>query len=241
MRRNRAASPRKWLRLLLFLALIPATAGAPVDAAEANPAAPLAVLFLIPTRWVVARQFFPIVEMLEEQGVLVEIASDQRHTHTFWEDFVARQTVGDREPSYHLAVDLTYDDVCLADYAAVLVPGGHSHHGIIADERAQEILTAAAATRSVVGGIGQGVSVLVEFGLVRGREATIAPGDEDDAPTPNSRRIIEEAGGVYVASCVVTSTGTESTAIVITSTSRCVTGFARAVLHALFEIEEGAH
>ena len=186
-----------------------------------------------------AGQFFPIVEMLEEQGVLVEIASDQRHTHTFWEDFVTRQTVGDREPIYHLEVGLTYDDVSIADYDGVLIPGGHSHHGVIADERAQEILAAAAATSRFIGGIGQGVSVLVEFDLVRGRKATIAPGDEDDAPTPNSQRIIEEAGGIYVSSCVVTSPGTESTSILITATSRCVTGFARAVLHALFEIEEG--
>lgn len=221
--------PRKLLLLLIAFSSCTASAGP-------------SVLFLVPTKWVVARQFFPIVEMLEEQGVIVDIASDQAHAHLFWEDHVSRQTSGGEvESAHHLDVDLTYDDVCADDYDAILVPGGHSHHGVIADDRAREILTRASSAGGIVGGVGQGVSVLVEFDLIAGHKATIAPGDADDAPTPNSVRIIEEAGGTFIWDCVVTSSSPSTGFTLITATSQCIHGFAREVLRCLEAIEPDLH
>jgi len=202
-----------------------------------------AVLFVVPTKWVVARQFFPILDLLREEGVRVDVASDRAHTHEFWEDYVACQT-SSAAPSlsrYALDVILTYDDVDVDSYDAFLVPGGHSHHGIIADERARAILTLAASAGKVVGGLGQGVSVLVELDLIAGHKATIAPGDADDAPTPNSVRIIEEAGGTFIWDCVVTSSSPSTGFTLITATSQCVHGFAREVLRCLEAIAPDLH
>lgn len=187
------------------------------------------VLVLVPERWVMARQFFPILDVLAEHGIHVDVASDAPHEHVFWEDYVDVATGGDPEAEYSLSVELAYDDVDVLTYDAVLVPGGHSHHAIIANDDAREILLSAARLGKLVGGVGQGVSVLVEFGLIAGHRATIGPGEAEDPRTPNDQRIIEEAGGTYAWACVVVSAESERGFTLVTATASCVYSFARAI------------
>ena len=110
----------------------------------------------------------------------------------------------------------------------MLVPGGHSHHAIIADD-AREILISAFRQGKLIGGVGQGGSVLIEFGLIAGHRATIGPGEEEDPRTPNDQRIIEETGGTYAWTCVVVSAESERGFTLVTATASCVYSFARAI------------
>jgi len=148
---------------------------------------PMQVLFIVPTKWVVARQFFPIVDLLEENEVHVDIVSSVPHEHLFWEDFEAgvRDVSSNTVCKYQMTVTLAYDDVDVDSYAAVLVPGGHSQQAIIASEKARNLLVAAADAGKIIGGVGQGVPVLLDFDFVVGREVTLAPGEESDVWTPS--------------------------------------------------------
>ena len=187
----------------------------------------------MPTRWVIARHFFPVLEMLAEAGVEIDVASAVPHEHVFWEDYVSGATGSDRAPEHTFSVVLVYEEIAVSDYAAVLIPGGHSHHGIISDDLARRILSEAAAQGLVIGGVGQGVSVLLEFDLIAGHRATFGPGEEHDPMTPNDQRIIEEAGGTFVWDCVVTSGEPGTGFILVTARAQCVCSFTRAVLQAI--------
>ena len=66
---------------------------------------------------------------------------------------------------------LSFEDVQLENYVALLVPGGNPD-GIVGEAAVQELVSKAHARGLVVGGICAGVVVLADSGILRGHQVT---------------------------------------------------------------------
>ena len=66
---------------------------------------------------------------------------------------------------------VSFDDVQLENYVALLVPGGNPD-GIIGEAAVQELVLKAHATGLVIGGICAGAIVLADSGILRGHQVT---------------------------------------------------------------------
>jgi protease I len=98
-----------------------------------------------------------------------------------WDTYVERQ-------GYGVDSDLTFDDVRLDDYEAVLVLGGRAPEYLRHDARVIDIVRAFDRQEKWVFAICHGVQILAAAGLVAGRNVTAYV---------NCRWEIEAAGGKY--------------------------------------------
>ncbi len=128
---------------------------------------------------------------LLEAGFSPRIAAPSRRRlhlviHDFedgWDTYVERQ-------GYGAEADLTFDDVRVDDYEAVLVLGGRAPEYLRHDRRVLDIVRAFDARQKWVFGICHGVQILAAAGLIGGRRVTAYE---------NCRWEIEAAGATYVA------------------------------------------
>ena len=95
-----------------------------------------------------------------------------------------------RAAGYGAESDLTFDDVRVDDYAAVLVLGGRAPEYLRHDPRVLDLVRAFDQQEKWVFAICHGVQVLAAAGLVRERRVTAYE---------NCRWEIEAAGATYVA------------------------------------------
>jgi protease I len=128
---------------------------------------------------------------LLEAGCTPRIAAPSRRRlhlviHDFeqgWDTYVERQ-------GYGAESDLTFDEVRVDDYDAVLVLGGRAPEYLRHDRRVLDIVRAFDAREKWIFGICHGVQILAAAGLVGGRRVTAYE---------NCRWEIEAAGATYVA------------------------------------------
>jgi len=129
---------------------------------------------------------------LLEAGLVPHVAAPSRRRlnlviHDFepgWDTYVERQQ------GYGAESDLTFDDVRVDDYEAVLVLGGRAPEYLRHDPRVIEIVRAFDRAGKWLFAICHGVQVLAAAGLVRSRRVTAYE---------NCRWEIEAAGATYVA------------------------------------------
>lgn len=100
-----------------------------------------------------------------------------------WDTYVER-------PGYQVESDLTFADVRVNDYDAVLVLGGRAPEYLRHDARVVEIVREFHARDKWVFGICHGVQVLVSAGLAKGARVTAYE---------HCRLDVELGGGTYVA------------------------------------------
>ena len=100
-----------------------------------------------------------------------------------WDTYVERQ-------GYGAESDLTFDDVRVDEYEAVLVLGGRAPEYLRHDRRVLDIVGAFDAQQKWVFAICHGVQILAAAGLIRGRRVTAYE---------NCRWELEAAGATYVA------------------------------------------
>lgn len=91
--------------------------------------------------------------------------------------------------------DLGPDDVRVADYAAVIVPGGKAPDHMRAVPRLVEIVREAVEQGKIVAAICHGPQMLIEADVLRGRQATCAPQIKTD---------VKNAGAQYRDEAAVT-------------------------------------
>lgn len=127
---------------------------------------------------------------LLEAGLVPQVAAPSRRRlhlviHDFepgWDTYVERQ-------GYGADADLTFDDVVVADYEAVLVLGGRAPEYLRHDARVLAIVQAFDRDGKWVFGICHGVQVLAAAGVVTGKRVTAYE---------HCRWEIEAAGATYV-------------------------------------------
>ncbi|MDQ2665704.1 MAG: DJ-1/PfpI family protein [Gemmatimonadota bacterium] len=131
------------------------------------------------------------VHRLREAGYEARIAAPSRKRlhlvmHAFapdWDTYVER-------PGYELESDLTFGEVRVADYDAVLVLGGRAPEYLRHDARVLEIVREFKALDKWIFGLCHGVQVLVNAGLDAGARVTAYA---------HCRTDVELGGGQYVA------------------------------------------
>ena len=131
------------------------------------------------------------VHRFREAGYEVRIAAPSRKRlhlviHDFdpdWDTYVER-------PGYEVESDLTFAEVRVSDYDAVLVLGGRAPEYLRHDARVLEIVREFKALDKWIFGICHGVQVLVNAGLAAGARVTAYA---------HCRTDVELGGGEYVA------------------------------------------
>ncbi|MGW0468905.1 type 1 glutamine amidotransferase domain-containing protein [Streptomyces sp. NPDC003027] len=127
------------------------------------------------------------VAALREAGARVTIAAQRPET--------VQTLVSDRKPGDSVRPDTTYGEMSADRFDAVVVPGGtiNADH-LRMDEAACELVTSFAEAGKTVAAICHGPWLLVESGLVKGRELT---------SYPSLRTDVTNAGGTWVDRQVV--------------------------------------
>jgi protease I len=121
------------------------------------------ILILATDRFEESELFGP-KDILEGKGARVTLASLSRTP--------IQATVYD-DPGRTIRPDVTVDEVQVADYDALILPGGLGNPDRLRTEaRVIEIIRAFAASGKPVAAICHGPWLLIEAGLVRGRKAT---------------------------------------------------------------------
>lgn len=127
--------------------------------------------------------------LLEAGLVPVVAAPSKRRLHLVIHDFEPGWDTYIERQGYGAEADVTFDDVAIDDYAAVLVLGGRAPEYLRHDARVLEIVSAFDRAQKWIFGICHGVQILAAAGLVVGKRVTAYE---------NCRWEIEAAGATYV-------------------------------------------
>ncbi|MEO6248575.1 MAG: type 1 glutamine amidotransferase domain-containing protein [Sphingomicrobium sp.] len=132
-------------------------------------------------------ELFGPLALLRERGARVMLASPDRRP--------IQATVLD-DPGRTIAPDLTVADVMLADYEALILPGGLINPDMLrTNAAAVSLIRRFAADDKVIGAICHAPWLLIEADLVRGRRVT---------SWPSIRTDLRNAGAIVVDEAAVT-------------------------------------
>jgi len=212
---------------VLIAVTIAASLGCAVVAEEAPRA-----LFVLPAvrnlylpHLLMSQELFPIVDMLEEHGVIVDFTGPEDATYS-----LPLNEAGDRRRE--MTVEVPADEIDLALYQVVVIAGGHVHQYLTVIVEPMLGLLVEAYDRGItLGGLSQGVLALTVTGLLAGRTISRCPPGEGIVYCHNTIPAFEQNGVKFSESeCLVISEGSGGEPTVITATNRCIYAFARALL-----------
>ena len=138
---------------------------------------------------------YAVHRFAEEAWETVVAAPSRRRLNLVIHDFEEGWDTYIERPGYGLAADLTFDEVRVADYDAVLVLGGRAPEYLRNNAKVIEIVREFDRTGKWVWGICHGVQILAAAGLTRGRRITCYE---------HVRWEAEQAGGTWIAEQTVT-------------------------------------
>ena len=115
-------------------------------------------------------------------------APSKRRLHLVMHDFEPGWDTYVERPGYGLESHLTFADVNVADYEAVLILGGRAPEYLRHDPRVIEIVRAFDHAKKCIFSICHGIQVLIAAGLVKSRSVTCYI---------NVRYEVEQAGGTF--------------------------------------------
>ena len=124
------------------------------------------VLILVENGFEDLELFYPLYRMREE-GIEVDVASSSLDVR-----------VGKK--GYEVKPDLTYENVSVEDYAALILPGGKSPERVRINERAVEIVRRFLELGKPIAAICHGPQLLISAMAVKGRKMTSWIGIRDD-------------------------------------------------------------
>ena len=127
--------------------------------------------------------------LLEAGFVPVIAAPSKRRLHLVIHDFEEGWDTYVERQGYGAESDITFDDVRVADHAAILVLGGRAPEYLRHDQRVIDLVREFDRQGKWIFGICHGVQILAAAGLVSGKNVTAYV---------NCRWEIEAAGGKYV-------------------------------------------
>jgi protease I len=130
------------------------------------------------------------VHRFEEEGWTAEVAAPaRRRLHLVMHDFQPGWDTYIERRGYGLEAGLTFDEVKVAEYAAVLVLGGRAPEYLRNSKKLLELVREFDRQEKWVFAICHGVQILAAAGLARGKQMTCYEHVRVDA---------ENAGGTYV-------------------------------------------
>jgi protease I len=130
------------------------------------------------------------VHRFEEEGWKPVVAApSQRRLNLVMHDFKPGWDTYIERPGYGLVADLTFEDVRVEEYAAVLILGGRAPEYLRNNSRLREIVREFDCQEKWIFAICHGVQVLATAGLARGKRVTCYE---------HVRAEAEQAGGTFV-------------------------------------------
>jgi protease I len=132
------------------------------------------------------------VHRFQEAGYVTRVAApSKRRLHLVMHDFEPGWDTYKESPGYAMESDLTFDEIAVADYEAVLLIGGRAPEYLRNDVRLLAILREFDAQEKWIFAICHGVQLVAAAGLAKGKTITCYE---------HIRLEVETAGGHYVAS-----------------------------------------
>lgn len=133
---------------------------------------------------------YAIHRFREAEWEPVVAAPSRRRLHLVMHDFEPGWDTYVERPGYQVVADLTFDDVRVEEYEAILLLGGRAPEYLRNDARLLDIVRAFRDQDRWVFAICHGIQVLITAGLAKGARLTAYE---------HVRSEIEIAGGTYVA------------------------------------------
>ena len=131
------------------------------------------------------------VQRFQEEGYVAHVAApSKRRLHLVMHDFEPGWDTYREAPGYAIESDLTFADVRVADYEAVLCIGGRAPEYLRNDARVLQILREFDAQQKWIFSICHGLQLLASAGLLRGKTVTCYE---------HVRQDVETCGATYVA------------------------------------------
>jgi protease I len=131
------------------------------------------------------------VHRFQEAGYVTRVAApSKRRLHLVMHDFEPGWDTYKESPGYAMESDLTFDDIRVADYEAVLLIGGRAPEYLRNNVRLLAVLREFDAQEKWIFAICHGVQLVAAAGLAKGRTITCYE---------HIRLEVETAGGRYVA------------------------------------------
>jgi len=190
------------------------------------------VLFVLPAvpnlylpHLLISQELFPVVDTLEENGVLVEFTGPEPAVYS-----LPLNEAGDRRRE--IRVETGADQIDLDRYEIVVTAGGHAHQYLTVIVEPMLTLFVEAYERGItLAGLSHGVLGLSETGLFAGRTIARCPPAIGIVYCHNTIPAFEKSGVTFSDDqCLVVSEGNDGESTLITATYRCIYSFARALL-----------
>jgi len=167
-----------------------------------------------------------MVDAFEEAGVNVDVAAYETGLYLFTEDSKFGGDNDDDPDRYPYEVTLTYDDIRLSNYDALILGPGHAHTMWVGEglDRVEELVAEAVSTQRVIGGISFGAVFLVSSGLIDGRTVCGPPHYRGIVDLiAHVELFLSTIDVVYSEGCVAVDDTQEP--VVVTGGYRCVGAF----------------
>jgi putative intracellular protease/amidase len=193
---------------------------------------PPRVLFVLPAvgnlylpHLLISQELFPVVDTLEDSGVVVEFTGPEPAVYS-----LPLNEAGDRRRE--IRVEAGADEIDLDQYEIVVTAGGHAHQYLTVIVEPMLSLFREAYERGItLAGLSHGVLGLSETGLFAGRTIARCPPAIGIVYCHNTIPAFEKSGVTFSDDqCLVVSEGENREPTLITATYRCVHSFARALL-----------
>ncbi|EAR52617.1 hypothetical protein OG2516_05898 [Oceanicola granulosus HTCC2516] len=133
-------------------------------------------------------------DMLREKGATVHVATPDGKSIKSWD----KTDWGDTHPA-----DLSLEDVKVDDYIALVLPGGQINPDILrTNDKAVQLVKDFVSNDKIVAAICHGPWMLVEAGVVEGREMTSYPSIRTDLQNAGAQVVDKE---VAISNGIITS------------------------------------
>ena len=142
------------------------------------------------------------VHRFQEAGYEVHVAApSKKRLHLMMHDFEPGWDTYVERPGYGMESDLTFDQVVVSNYAAVLCIGGRAPEYLRNNPRVLEILREFDRLDKWVFAICHGLQLLASAGLLKGRTVTCYEHVRQDVETRGATYVVQDAvrDGRYVS------------------------------------------
>lgn len=190
------------------------------------------VLMFLPPDSAMGSEFFDLLDEFEECEISVDVVAEEKGPYIFWEDSNEGQFSGAPGGFYKWTVSMTYDEVDLTGYSAVILGPGFAHTGWFGESlrQAKELTLQAIEQELPVGGVSFGAAVLVSWGLLNGRSAAMPPYYRGVVIQGSNRAyFFAEFPDVTFENSCIWIDETDGSSPIITASYGCVRRFAREI------------
>jgi len=199
----------------------------------ASPETSRVVIFL-PPETAMGGEFVQLIAVFDEEGVDYDVVSAELGPYLFWEDSgEGAKASPDFPRGYEWEIQMTYDDVDLANYDVLIIGPGFGHTVWAGESlpKAEAFLQQAYDAGMPIGGVTFGAMFLISNGYLDGRTAARPPLYQGVVSEERHRTLfLSTFDANYGMQCIHVDRGVDGASTIITANYRCVTGFARRII-----------